>query len=49
MLEIVKSQISRIHNEVKIGNYQNIKTEFEELEPLMNLSIQLIEEDESLD
>jgi biotin-(acetyl-CoA carboxylase) ligase len=49
MLEIVKSQIVRIHNEIKTGNYQNIKAEFEELEQFMKLSIELIKKDESLD
>jgi len=49
MLEMVKSQIARMHNEVKTGNYQNIKAEFEGLEQLINLSIQLIKKDESLD
>ena len=49
MLEIVESQIARIHNEVKTGNYQNIKAEFAALEQFMNLSIQLIKKDEILD
>jgi hypothetical protein len=49
VLEMAKSQIARIHNEVKTGDYQNVEAEFEELEQFMNLSIQLIKKDESLD
>jgi hypothetical protein len=49
MLQIARSGIARIHNQVKCGNYQNIIVEFEELEQLINLSIKVIKEEGSLD
>jgi len=45
MLEMVRSQITRIHTDVKTGNYQNIKAEFEELEHFLNLSIGFMKKD----
>jgi len=48
MPEIVKSQITRIHNGVNAGNNQNLRTEFEELGQFINLSLKAIKDEASL-
>ncbi|MEO8405092.1 MAG: hypothetical protein ABI480_10865 [Chitinophagaceae bacterium] len=44
ILELAKSQIARIHHELKNGNKQYVKTGIAELEDFMTLSIELIKE-----
>ena len=48
MVEIIKSQITRLYNEAGNESRSNMKGELAELEQLVNLGIQLIKEDSSL-
>ena len=48
VMEITKSQITRLYNEAGNESCSNMKGELAELEHLVNLSIQLIKEDSSL-
>ena len=47
IMELAKSQISRIHNELKNGNNQYVNTGIAELEDFMTVSIELIRESSS--
>lgn len=48
VMEITKSQITRLYNEAGNESCSNMKGELAELEHLVNLSIQLIKEESSL-
>ncbi len=48
-MEITKSRITRLFNEMNAENCSQVKDELAELEQFINLGIQLIKEDSSLD
>jgi len=47
MLLIVKSQIALINNEVKAGKYGSIRTEFDDLEKFIDLSIKIVKDEQN--
>ena len=49
VMEITKSRITRLFNEMNAENCSQVKDELAELEQFINLGIQLIKEDSSLD
>jgi len=45
ILQIVKSQLSLVSKEVNEGNYQSIRTDFDDLERFIDLSIKVVKDE----
>ena len=48
VIELIKSKISKLNKELNSSNHEKIITEFTELQEFINLSIQMIKEEDTL-